>query len=292
MSFQIRAELGYRLGEPSTLVLALQAARCPGQEIVEEALFTTPGAGCEFLTGDDGRSRFIRLETRNLPELHLTYTAQVRCTPNLVQRDTIADVPIGRLPVEVLPFLFPSRYCPSDLLGDFAHRHFGAIGHPLAQARAIADWLHAELRYEPGSSTTATTALDTLQQRRGVCRDFAHLGISLCRALSIPARYFSGYAWDLDPPDFHACLEVFAGGHWFLFDPTRLSVPDGLVRIGTGRDAADTAIATLFGPVELLYQKVGCTAPDFASRWRELPADTVVRLEPPPSGSGLGSCPQ
>lgn len=280
MSFQVRAELAYEVAAPSTLLLAIQVAATRGQTIVEESLELPPGVRAKFLLSPDGENRFVRLETDQIGPLALAYQAQVQIRPDVVQVADISQVEVADLPGAVLPYLFASRYCPSDLLGDFAHQNFGAVKHPLAQARAIADWIHREVRYETGSSTTATTALDTLDERRGVCRDFAHLGITLCRALSIPARYFSGYAWNLQPPDFHACFEVWADGHWFLFDPTGLSVPDGLVRIGTGRDAADTAVATLFGPVTLTRQRVSCESADFQTRWAELPADTAVRLEP------------
>jgi transglutaminase-like putative cysteine protease len=91
-----------------------------------------------------------------------------------------------------------------------------------------------------------------------VCRDFAHLGISLCRTLNIPARYFTGYAFQLDPPDFHACFEAYVGGRWLIFDATRLSHLNGLVRIANGRDAADAAVACIFGRAQLLAMKIGC----------------------------------
>ena len=104
-----------------------------------------------------------------------------------------------------------------------------------------------------------TSAYDTVTQRTGVCRDFSHLGIALCRALNIPARYFSGYAYQLEPPDFHACFECFIGGSWVVFDATRLAHLNGLVRIGIGRDAADAAVASIFGSASCTRIKVDCT---------------------------------
>ncbi len=99
---------------------------------------------------------------------------------------------------------------------------------------------------------------DTVTQRAGVCRDFAHLGIALCRALNIPARYFTGYAYALQPPDFHACFECLIGGSWMVFDATRLAQLNGLVRIATGRDAADTAVASIFGSIACTRVEVSC----------------------------------
>jgi len=104
-----------------------------------------------------------------------------------------------------------------------------------------------------------TSAFDTVTQRTGVCRDFSHLAIALCRALNIPARYFSGYAYEMEPPDFHACFECFIGGNWVVFDATHLAPLNGLVRIGTGRDAADAAVASLFGGVSCSRTTVSCS---------------------------------
>ncbi|MDZ4151946.1 transglutaminase family protein, partial [Methylicorpusculum sp.] len=102
-----------------------------------------------------------------------------------------------------------------------------------------------------GSSDSQTSAYDTATQRAGVCRDFAHLAIAFCRALNIPARFVSAYAYQLDPPDFHACFEAYLGNRWYLFDPTRRAPLDGIIRISTGRDAADVSFVTFFGAVQL-----------------------------------------
>ena len=123
---------------------------------------------------------------------------------------------------------------------------------------AITDWIHDNVEYLRGSTDSVTSAYDTVTQRTGVCRDFSHLGIALCRALNIPARYFSGYAYELDPPDFHACFECFIGGSWVVFDATRLAHLNGLVRIGTGRDAADAAVASIFGSASCTQMTVSC----------------------------------
>jgi transglutaminase-like putative cysteine protease len=123
---------------------------------------------------------------------------------------------------------------------------------------AVVDWIHNNVEYLSGSTDSGTSAYDTVTQRTGVCRDFAHLGIALCRALNIPARYFTGYSYLLDPPDFHALFEAYLGGRWVLFDATRLAPLNGLVRIGSGRDAADAAVATIFGGVSGTATKIDC----------------------------------
>ena len=120
----------------------------------------------------------------------------------------------------------------------------------------ICNWINSEVDYLFGTSDTTTTAADTFSLRAGVCRDFAHLGITFCRALGIPARFVSCYAWQLDPQDFHAVFEAYLGDRWYLFDATRLCPLDGIVRIGIGRDAADTAFATFYGQVESSSKRV------------------------------------
>jgi len=119
--------------------------------------------------------------------------------------------------------------------------------------QAIRDWVCGRTAFRPGSSNSSTSALDTLVEQAGVCRDFAHLMIALCRALNIPARFVTsidyGAAPELGPPDFHAFVEAFLGDRWYSFDPTGLTAPMALVRIGTGRDAADVSFATIFGAV-------------------------------------------
>ncbi len=128
------------------------------------------------------------------------------------------------------------------------------MDHGYSRVNAICNWIHEYVAYEGGVSDAMTSAFDTVTQRAGVCRDFSHLGIALCRALGIPARYVSAYAYRLQPPDFHAVFEALlhgpGGPAWYVFDPTRLADPAGLVRIGIGRDAAEVAFSTIFGAFE------------------------------------------
>ena len=156
----------------------------------------------------------------------------------------------------MLPYLTPSRYCPSDRFLLFANREFGAIAEGGAQVLSVLDWIHEHVNYTPGVSNIETTAEQTFVDRAGVCRDFSHLGITLCRALNMPARAVSAYAWQLDPTDFHAVFEVYLDGGWWLVDPTRLAPVEGLVRIGIGRDAADIAFLTTTGPCMSVSQSV------------------------------------
>ena len=129
---------------------------------------------------------------------------------------------------------------------------FGAVPAGRARVQAIVDWIYTNIDYQIGSSQATTTAMQVFVQRAGVCRDFAHLAVTFCRALNIPARLVVGYArFQAPPPDFHAVFEAYLGGRWVMFDATRMSPVDELVRIATGRDAKDVAFATIFGPATM-----------------------------------------
>lgn len=156
------------------------------------------------------------------------------------------------LPAEVLPFLNPSRYCESDRLIQQAENQFGHLPRDASLVYALEEAVFQRTNYTIGSSNAQTTATDTYLSATGVCRDFAHLLISLCRALRIPARYASGYLVNLQPPDFHAAVEVYAGNRWQLFDATRLAPLTGFATIAIGRDAADVAFASFSGSVQMM----------------------------------------
>ncbi|HUS62603.1 MAG TPA: transglutaminase family protein [Acidimicrobiales bacterium] len=163
----------------------------------------------------------------------------------------------AELPPETLLFTLPSRFCPSDQLAATAWDLFGGVAPGWSRVQAICDWVHGELTFGYGSSTPTTTAADVFDARKGVCRDFAHLGVTFCRALSIPARYAFGYLPDIDVPephdpmDFCAWMEVFLGGQWWTFDPRNNTPRRGRVLIGRGRDALDVAMVTTFGAAPL-----------------------------------------
>ena len=166
-------------------------------------------------------------------------------------------VPVEDLPDDTLVFTLPSRYAPADLLMDDAWRLFGGTPTTWARVQAVCDWIHGSVEYRAGSSAPDVTALDVYRRRVGVCRDFALLGVAFCRALNIPARYVFGYLPDIavEPPDvpmdFHAWFEAFVGGRWYPFD-ARHNVPRiGRVLVGRGRDVADVALTTSYGPTRL-----------------------------------------
>jgi transglutaminase-like putative cysteine protease len=184
-------------------------------------------------------------------KLEVHYEAQVMVSYPDIEPDYSLEVPPAQLPIEVFNYLYPSRYCESDRLLRFTHKEFAHLPPHYGRIQAICDWIYENVEYVAGSTNSQTSAFDTVTERLGVCRDFAHLGIAFCRALNIPARFATGYAYQLNPPDFHAYFEAFLGDRWYLFEATRLIPLDGLIRIGTGRDAADIAFATIFGPVTM-----------------------------------------
>jgi transglutaminase-like putative cysteine protease len=172
------------------------------------------------------------------------------------------EVPPAELPNDALVFTLPSRMCPSDALAPTAYELFGAMTPGWSRVQAITEWVHQEVAFGYGSSSPMTTAAEVLETRKGVCRDFTHLGITFCRALNIPARYVFGYLPDIgvkppeDPMDFCAWMEVFLGGSWWIFDPRLNARRIGRVIIGRGRDALDVAMITTFGAAPLKAMEV------------------------------------
>ena len=183
----------------------------------------------------------------------MRYQATVDIAHHVAAPDSVGEIAIADLPPEALPYIYPSRYCQSDRLQQVARAEFGNMQPGYGRVRAIRDWVQGRTRFLSGSSNATTSAVDTLSEQVGVCRDFAHLMIGICRALNIPARFVTGIDYGSDPAfgptDFHAYVEAFLGGRWYLFDPTGMTVPMGLIRLGTGRDAADVSFATIFGVV-------------------------------------------
>jgi transglutaminase-like putative cysteine protease len=160
-------------------------------------------------------------------------------------------VPVEQLPNEILIYILPSRYCESDKLANLALEIAGNLPMGYAQVDAIRQWVKDHISFEYGHSTTSTSAQDTIHNRKGVCRDFSHLCIALCRSLNIPARMVVGYLHELKPMDLHAWFEAYLGGKWYTFDATQAAPKGNRVVLAHGRDAADVALATQFGEMQL-----------------------------------------
>lgn len=157
-------------------------------------------------------------------------------------------VEIQNLPDSVLSYLLPSRYCESDHFSQMATEITAGQLLGYDQVLAITNWVRSNIRYQPDSSDIQVSAIDVNLRQWGVCRDFAHLGIALCRSLSIPSRMVVGYLHGLQPMDLHAWFEAYVGGRWYSFDATQVELKGGYVAIGYGRDAADVAVYNQFGP--------------------------------------------
>jgi transglutaminase-like putative cysteine protease len=266
MKLQVQCTLTYEISSPATSILSILALKSKKQNILTETLTLNPTLPAEELISDINAHRFVRFEATEATTLNISYNATVETYyEEIPHLDTISPVTVAQVPADIIPYLFPSRYCESDQLLRFAHHQFGQLESDYLKVTAVTDWIYQNVEYISGSSNSQTSAHATITEQAGVCRDFAHLAIALCRALTIPARYFTCYAYKLNPPDFHACFEAYIGGNWIVFDATRLVPLNGLVKIAHGRDAADVAVATSYGNISLNYLQVSCEAtdPDF-----------------------------
>jgi len=241
------------IGHPADFIFNIHAAQTAHQSVLNESLSISQPLKSTLHHDPLLRHRLLRLRAMPGP-LNISYQAEVDLRHHVGQPGQIGEMPIADLPTQVLPKLYPSRYCESDKLQQLANQTFGHLPQGYQRVEGIRKWVHERTRFTSGSSTFTTSAIDTYQQQAGVCRDFAHLMIALCRALNIPARFSSGLDYGADPvlgpTDFHAYVEVFLGGRWYIFDPSGTAMPMGFVRIGTGRDAADISFATIFGAIK------------------------------------------
>jgi transglutaminase-like putative cysteine protease len=246
-------ELNYDITAPGCdFIFNIQAAQTGHQTVVSESLGISQVLSPTYYTDPVTHTRFLRLKAFAGP-LTVRYDATVDLNHFTAPPQEIGEVSIANLPGPVLPYIYPSRYCQSDRLHQLAVKEFGHLWQGYSRVQAIRDWVQNRVTFRSNSSTGNTTAVDTLVEEVGVCRDFAHLMIALCRAVNIPARFATGIDYGaapvLGPPDFHAYVEVYLGDRWYIFDPSGVAIPMGFVRFGTGRDAADAAFATIFGGV-------------------------------------------
>ena len=261
----LEVSLDYEVTDPAgaDFVFNIQAASTAHQQVSDEHLVISQQVTPEFATDPVTASRFMRLHADTGP-LVVGYRATVTLAHHMAEPDTLHEVPVRGLPLEVMPYVYPSRYCQSDRMLNLAMREFGTLWPGYSRILAIQHWVQDNMTFTPNVSNSATSALDTVVDRVGVCRDFTHLMIALCRAVNIPARVVTGTDYGADPalgpPDFHAYVEVYLGDRWYLFDPSGTGIPMGFVRLGTGRDAADVAFATIFGAVTSKAPLVRVTA--------------------------------
>ena len=250
--FDFNIALRYQIDAPSDFVFNVHAAQTAAQRVITERVWSSAPDAPTLTVDPHFGNRLMRLKSAP-GEVEVRYQALVDIEHFTADTTSISEVPVGLIPSDALPYLLPSRYCQSDLMSAVACSEFGQAMPGYARVEAIRRWVQQRTHFEPGASNSSTTALDTLTDQRGVCRDFAHLMIAICRALNIPARFVTGIDYGADPTlgpsDFHAYVEAYLGDRWYMFDPTDISPTTGLLRIGTGRDAADVSFATIYGKV-------------------------------------------
>lgn len=253
MKLSIQSELAYSFADATQIIASLEASHTDDQTILSESLTLDPPAD---LLRDTSIAGDRRIRACLSGQVTIRYQAIVENRLRQLLPLSGRQHVWSELPSDVLPFLLPSRFCPSDKFMRFAQREFAGSPDGVARVMEILNWINRNVDYTFGVSNAETTAERTFVDRAGVCRDFTHLGITLTRALGIPARAVSAYALDLNPPDFHAVFEVFLENAWWLIDPTRLAPVEGIVRIGSGRDASDIAFLTSDKQCQVLNQSI------------------------------------
>lgn len=253
MIVDVNVHLAYRFDTSTDMLLQIEVPHLADQRLVSSDIQTSDVSHFARVAAEDGLGERIWLRTVGL--FQCDYTARIGIDRPALDIATLGAVPPHLLPGDTVRYLMPSRYCPSDEFQTFVTAEFGDFkgGSKIA---AMRDWINRSFAYVPGSSNAQTTALDTFVQRQGVCRDFAHVMITLARASTIPARFASVYAPDVTPPDFHAVAEVYLDGTWHLVDPTGMSTADQIARIGVGPDGSGAAFLSAFGKTEFVEQTV------------------------------------
>lgn len=255
MTITVSARFAFSMSQPGDVLLQFEAAKIPEQTIMSSHYdIGNPAHFARIPAQDDiGERIWIRAEGHYRVE----YTADVAVQRLLTDIGGLDRLPPHKLPGEAVQYLFDSRYCAASRFQPFVDAEFGHLqGGP--RILAMRDWIASHFAYVPGSSTVQTTAIDSFVERRGICRDYAHVMVALARASAFPARYVSVYDPGVTPQDFHAVAEVFladptvpGGGAWHIVDATGMADPAKSVKIGVGRDAADVSFMTAFDEAQL-----------------------------------------
>jgi transglutaminase-like putative cysteine protease len=255
-------DIDIQLWQPTTLITAMDVHESQREAIVGENEFET-STGVRVQTWIDDEDNKLRRLTAGSGILSLKLNGVATNSGALDDCDPDAElVPAEDLPADTLPYLRSSRYCETDLLSNFAWSAFGSIPGGYERVQAVCDYVHDRLRFSYPEARPTRTAAEAMDEQVGVCRDFTHLAVTLCRCLNIPARYCNGYLGDIGVPpdpapmDFNAWMEAYIGGRWYTFDPRHNARRVGRILIARGRDAADIPMITSFGPHKLTKFKV------------------------------------
>ena len=262
ITVRVGCSLAYEVAGTASLLVNLQPRPDRNHAVIFEALTLGNNLPAQAFTDTHG-NRVWRVKLapgRNY--LRHDAVVAVSSLPDNQDLPLVSPVPPDELPADLLRYTFPSRYCDSDKLTNFAWEKFGQVEHGLPRVTAISHWLHHNIEYRYSSGRPDLSAWDVLQRGYGVCRDFAHLAVALNRTFNLPARYVTGHMPDIGYPDpndhmdFHAYAEVYVGGHWFTTD-ARFHVPRiGRIKISCGQDAVDGAFSTIFGAASMTYFQV------------------------------------
>ena len=260
MTLSIDARFRFRSDQPTDVLLQFEVAAIPEQILSDVVTELSNSTHIARVAAHDGIGERIWASADG--EFSVVHRATVDLKRIIADLAPLNQLDAHDLPGEAVEYLLDSRYCPADRFQSFVAEQFGTL-HGGAAVLAMEDWIAGHFTYTPGSSGPNTTALDTFVERHGVCRDYAHVLITLARAAGIPARFVSCYAPRVTPQDFHAVAEVFladptmpGGGAWHLADATGMARADEIVKIGVGRDAADVSFLTSFGATEFLDKSV------------------------------------
>ena len=281
MRLRVGCELNYEVPHEAPLIIKVKLRDSRYHTTVKERVELEPHVDMHEFRDEFGNYTWRLMAPQGAFRLRYDALADVPDEPDPVLPSLQKQL-VQELPDDLLRYTLPSRYCQSDLFNNDAWEMFGDVSPGWEQVQAVCDWLHENISYESGS-TSATSAYDAYDERRGVCRDFAHLGVSFCRALNIPARYVCGYLPDVgveDPPnipmDFHAWFQAYLEGEWRTFDARHNEPRVGRTLIAYGRDAVDAAFSTSFGATRLKRLQVWADEVD-----KETTLDDPLKPQPP-----------
>ncbi len=246
MILDATCQLNYRNAEEVPAVFMLRPRSGWAQWVMREEFHISPQVPVVEFT--DVYGNLCQRTVMPAGDFHLSVRYRVLVSDTVDKDEAAPLMAVQQLPTDLLHYLLPSRYCQSDLLYTLAKSIVTNLPLDYRQVEAIRAWIHFHVAYVSGSSDSSTSALETAESRHGVCRDFAHLGIALCRAVDVPARMVVGFLHELYPMDLHAWFEAFIGGRWFTFDATQPLTRGNRIVVAYGRDAADVALATMFAP--------------------------------------------
>lgn len=254
MKFRVGYEMQYQFPQPTPVILMLNVhdSRASALEVPDHIRIVPPLPVAGYRDGfGNWCSRIVAPAGLVIFSTDTIANDNGRPDPVVLSAE---QVPVENLPQEALVFLLASRFCDSDRMLDLAWSHFGNGPTGWARVQAICDFVHKRIRFGYEFARVTRTASEAYNECQGVCRDYAHLAIAFCRAMNIPARYCTGYLSDVGTPlpygpgDFAAWFEVYLGGRWHIFDPRNNTPRVGRILLARGRDAADVAITTTFGP--------------------------------------------